>query len=90
MQIRCWDIKDKMDNLRRGQSLQKLGGTDRLKQLQKNWLIILALGKAVVAEEPLKYKVGIEEDFLFNFLKRDQKSLEDKEGDSLWKKVDLK
>ena len=50
------------------------GGTDRLKQLQKNWLIILALRKGVEAEEPLKDKVGIEEDFLFNFLKRDQKS----------------
>ena len=66
------------------------GGTDRLKQLQKNWLIILALRKGVEAEEPLKDKVRIEEDFLFNFLKRDQKSLEDEEEDSLQKKVDFK
>ena len=44
------------------------GGTNWLKQLQNNWLIILALDKGVVAEEPLKDKVGIEEDFLFNFL----------------------
>ena len=65
-------------------------GTDRLKQLQKNWLIILALRKGVEAEEPLEDKVGIEEDFLFNFLKRDQKFLEDEEEDSLWKKVDFK
>ena len=62
------------------------GETDRLKQLQKNWLIILALGKGLEAEEPLKDKVGIEEDFLFNFLKRDQKSLEDEEEDSLLNK----
>ena len=48
----------------------KSGGTDRLKQLQKNWLIILALDKGVVAEEPLKDKAGIEKDFLFIFLKR--------------------
>ena len=67
-----------------------MGGTDRLKQLQKNWLIILALRKGVEAEELLEDKVGIEEDFLFNFLKRDQKSLEDEEADSLWKKVDFK
>ena len=51
------------------------GGTDRLKQSQKNWLIILALRKSVEALEPLKDKVVIEEDFLFNFLNRDQKSL---------------
>ena len=54
-----------------------------MKQLQKNWLIILALDKGVEAEEPLKDKVGIEVDFLLNFLKRDQKSLEDEEEDSL-------
>ena len=42
------------------------------------------------ADELLKDKVGIEEDFLFNFLKRDQKSLEDKEEDSLQKNVDFK
>ena len=42
-----------------------------------NWLILLALRKGVEAEEPLNDKVGIEEDFLFNFLSRDQKSLED-------------
>ena len=42
------------------------------------------------AEEPLKDKVGVEEDFLFNFLKIDQKSLEDEEEDSLRKKVDFK
>ena len=53
-------------------------------------LIILALDKGVVAEEPLKDKVGIEKDFLFKFLKRDQKSLEDEEENSLWKKVDFK
>ena len=44
----------------------------------------------VEAEEPLKHKGGIEEDFLFNFLKIDQKSLEDKEEDSLQNKVDFK
>ena len=66
------------------------GGTDRLKQLQKNWLIILALGKGVVAKDLLKDKVGIEEDFLFNFLKRHHKSLEDNEQDNMWKKVDFK
>ena len=42
------------------------------------------------AEKPVKDKVGIEKDFLFNFLKRDQKSLEDEEEDSLRKKVDFK
>ena len=51
------------------------GGTDRLKQLQKNWVILLALRKGVETEEPLEDIVGIEEEFLFNFLKRDQKSL---------------
>ena len=39
----------------------------------------------MVAEEPLKDKAGIEKHFLFNFLKRDQKSLEDGEEDNLWK-----
>lgn len=42
-----------------------------------NWLILLALRKGVEAEDPLNDKVGTEEDFLFNFLNRDQKSLED-------------
>ena len=65
-------------------------GTDRLKQLQKNWVIILALDKSVVVKERLKDKVGIEEDFLFNFLKGDQESLKDEKEDSLWKKVDFK
>ena len=37
---------------------------------------MLALSKSVDTEEPLKDKVGIEEDFLFNFLKRDQNFLE--------------
>ena len=51
------------------------GGTDRLKQLQKNWLIILALNKEMEAEEPLKDKVGLEEDFLFNFLRETRSSM---------------
>ena len=82
-----------MDILQRNQSHQNLWRREKQidwKNYKKNWLIILALGKGLEAEEPLKDKVGIEEDFLFNFLMRDQKSLEDKEEDSLLKNVDFK
>ena len=41
-------------------------------------------------ELEMEYGSQTVEDFLFNFLNRDQKSLEDKEEDSLWKKVDFK